>query len=200
MQVVGTITRSKGRRDMRARTVIIIVLAALAFVILLAAAALLLYRFNAKNRILDGPGMVREDTFDFSSVYLRRVDYSRGGSSLGDSFSLELTIKPDEDGRPDVRVEYYERETHSAKPKEKTVRVSSNVVSGVTEIIDRYGLRDWGELPPAEMIALDAPSTRLVCKYSDGTSVVLGSEYEIPGEGYDAIREIRDYILRCAGI
>ena len=185
---------------MRARTIVIIVLAVLAAFILLTAAALLLFRFNAKRMIMDGPGMVREDTFDFSSVYLRRVDYSRGGGSLGDSYSLELTMKPDEDGRPDARVEYYERETHSAKPKEKTVRVSSDVVSGVTEIIDRYGMRDWGELPPAEMFALDAPSTRLVCQFSDGTSVVLGSAYEMPEGGYDAIREIREYILRCAGI
>ena len=52
---------------MRAKTVLIIIFSVCGIVVLIAAAALLLYKFNAKNRILDGPDMVREDTFDFSS-------------------------------------------------------------------------------------------------------------------------------------
>ena len=185
---------------MRVKTILIIVLAAVCVVVLVTAAALLLYRFNAKNRIMDGPDMVWEDTFDFSGVYLKRMEYYRGGGSLGDSYSLELTIKPDENGRPDVRVEYYNRPSHDAKAVEKTVRVSSNVVRGVMELIDRHGMRDWGELPEAEEFALDAPSMRFTCTYSDGSSITAGSGDELPDGGGAAIREIRDYVLRCAGL
>ena len=185
---------------MRAKTVLIIIFSVCGIVVLIAAAALLLYKFNAKNRILDGPDMVREDTFDFSSVYLRRMEYYRGAGSLGDSFNLELTMEPDENGRPDVRVEYYNRPSHDSKAVEKTVRTSSYVVTGVMEIIDRHGMRDWGELPPAEEFALDAPSMHVTCTYSDGSSIAAGSGDELPDGGGAAIREILDYVLRCAGL
>jgi len=185
---------------MRAKTILIILFSICGIVVLIAAAALLLYRFNAKNRIMDGPDMVREDTFDFSSVYLERMEYYRGGGSLGDSFSLELTMEEGEEGRPDVRVEYYNRPSHDVKAVEKTVRMSSDVVTGVMEIIDRYGMRDWGELPEAEEFALDAPSMRFRCTYSDGSSITAGSGDELPDGGGAAIREIRDYVLRCAGL
>ena len=184
---------------MRAKTILIIIFSVCGIVVLIAAAALLLYKFNAKNRILDGPGMVREDTFDFSSVYLRRMEYFRGAGSLGDSFSLELTMEPDENGRPDVRVYYYNQPTHNDKAVEKTVRVSSYVVEEVMDIIDRQGMRDWGELPEAEEFALDAPSMHFTCTYSDGSSFSAGSGDEIP-DGGAAIREIREYVLRCAGL
>ena len=167
---------------------------------IIAAVVLLLYKHNTKKRILDGLDMVREDIFDFSTVYLKRMEYYRGGGSLGDSYSLELTIKPDEDGRPDVRLEYYDRRSHDAEAVEKTIQLSSNVIMGVMEIIDRYGMRDWDELPPAEEFALDAPSMHFTCEYSNGNSFTVGSDDELPDGGSAAIREIRDYVLRCAGL
>ena len=182
---------------MRAKTILIIVLLLL---IIIAAVVMLLYKHNAKNLIMDGPDMVREDTFDFSSIYLKRMESYRGGGSLGDSFSLNLTIKPDEDGRPDIRLEYYDRRSHDAEAVEKTIQLSSYVIVGVMEIIDRYGMRDWGELPPAEEFALDAPSMHFTCEYSDGSSFTVGSDDELPEGGSAAIREIGDYVLRCAGL
>lgn len=185
---------------MRAKTILIILFSICGIVVLIAAAALLLYRYSAKNRIMDGPDMVWEDTFDFSSVYLERMEYYRGGGSLGDSYTLELTMRPDEDGRPDVQVYYYNQPSHDARAVEKTVRMSSHVVTGVMEIIDRYGMRDWGELPEADEFALDAPSMRFRCTYSDGSSIRAGSGDKLPDGGGAAIREIRDYVLRCTGL
>ena len=161
---------------------------------------LLLTKHYAKNNILDGPDMIREDTFDFSRTYLCRVYYWHGGGSLGDSSSLELTIEPDEEGRPVVQIVSFDQPGAGEKAVEKTVRSSSYVVDGVQDIIDRYGMTEWVDLPPSEEFALDAPTTSLSYEYSDGTSFSIGSDDELPEDGYRAIREIRDYIMTCAGI
>ena len=88
------------------RTVILIVAA----VLLVVGCGIMLFRFlHAKNQIMDGPGMIREDTFDFSQKHLSRVYYYRGGGELGDSYSVELTMEEAEDGTPDVKVAEFKR-------------------------------------------------------------------------------------------
>ena len=182
---------------MKPKTLIIIIAVVL---FLLTAAILLIKYFTRKDVILDGPGMVGEDTFDFSQTYLSRVYYWRGAGELGDSYSVELTMEPGEQGQPVVIVSYHNQPAHDAKAVDKTVRVSSNVIVGVQEIIDRYGMTEWTDLPPAEVFALDAPSTSLTYEYSDGTSYTIGSDDELPEGGYQAMHEIRQYIVTCAGI
>ena len=93
---------------------IILIVAA---VLLVVGCGIMLFRFlRAKNQIMDGPGMIREDTFDFSQKHLSRVYYYRGGGELGDSYSVELTMEEAEDGTPDVKVGYYNQPTHSELP------------------------------------------------------------------------------------
>ena len=175
--------------------IVVILVFALAAVI-----TVLILKHGARDRILDGPGMVNEDVFDFSGTYLSRVYYWHGAGELGDSTSLELTICPDEEERPVVTVNYRDLPAAGEEETEKTVHLTSNVIRGVEEIIDRYGMKEWTDLPPAEVFALDGPTTSLSYEYSDGTSVTIGSDDELPEGGYAAIREIREYILRCAGI
>ncbi len=161
---------------------------------------LLLVRHGSGNRIPDSPETIGEDTFDFSQNYLCRIYYWHGAGSLGDSCSLEMTVEPDEDGKPLVRVEYYNQPAAGEKAVEKTVRVSSDAVRDIQEIIDRYGMKEWVDLPPAEFFALDAPSTSLSWEFSDGSSYSIGSGDELPDDGYRAIAEIRQYLMECAGI
>ena len=182
------------------KTRLIVPIAVIAVLALAAVVAILIVKHGARDRILDGPGMVNEDVFDFSGTYLSRVYYWHGASSLGDSTSLELTICPGEEDRPVVTVNYRDLPAVGEKETEKTVHLTSNVIRGVEEIIDRCGMKEWVDLPPAEEFALDAPTTSLTIAYSDGTSVTIGSDDELPEGGYAAIREIREYILRCAGI
>ena len=92
------------RKVSRPRTILIIVL--LSFYIFAATVFLTIHTINIKDHIMDGPDMVWFDTHGFSSVNLKRMEYYRGGDSLGDSYSLELNIKPDEGGLPDVQVYY----------------------------------------------------------------------------------------------
>ena len=155
-------------------------------------------RHILKNRVPKGP--VPGDAFDFSAPYLCRVSWRRGAGSLGDSSSLELTMEPDAEGRPIVRVFYSDQPSHNAREVKKTVRVSSDTVRGVEEIIDRYGMRDWTDLPPREEFALDAPSSSFTIRYSDGTSVTVDGGDEVPEGCWEAIPEIRAYILSQAGI
>ena len=182
------------------KTKLIVLFAVIAVFAAAAVITLVVLKQTARDRILDGPGMVNEDSFDFSGTYLSRVYYWHGAGSLGDSTSVELTICPGKEDRPVVTVNYCDRPAVGEKETEKTVHLTSNVIRGVEEIIDRWGMKEWVDLPPAEEFALDAPTTSLTVTYSDGTSVTIGSDDELPEGGSAAIFEIRDYILRCAGI
>lgn len=174
---------------------IVLILAAAA----LAAVALILY-LRSSVTVLDGPGMEYEDTFDFSGTWLRRVYYYRGGGENGDSYSVELTFGETRDGRPRALVRYHDRPAHDQKAVEKEIVCTSNVVTGVQEIVDRYSMTDWKDLPETDLFALDAPSMSFTLEYSDGTEIRLGSDLEMPDGAYKAIEEIRSYILMCAGI
>ncbi len=173
--------------------VLIIAAAALAFI------GAILY-FRHRVTVPDRPGMVNTDTFDFSGTWLHRVSYYRGGGENGDSYSLELTLEETEDGRPRTVVHYYNLPYHGAKAVEREISCTSNVVTGVQEIVDRYGMMEWKDLPKTDLIALDAPGMSLTLEYSDGTEIRLGSDLEMPDQAYDAIQEIRAYILLYAGI
>ena len=179
---------------MKTKTVVALIVPALIAVLLL----ILGVRHLLQNRVPKGP--VPGDTFDFSVPYLCRVSWRRGAGSLGDSSSLELTMEPDAEGRPVVRVFYSDRPSHNAREVKKTVRVSSDTVRGVEEIIDRYGMKGWTDLPPREEFALDAPSSSFTVRYSDGTSVTVDSGDEVPEGGWEAVPEIRAFILSQAGI
>lgn len=148
----------------------------------------------------DGPGMVGEDTFDFSGTWLRRVSYYRGGGENGDSYSVELTLEETEDGRPRTIVRYHDQPYYGARAVDKEIACASNVVTGVQEIVDRYAMTDWKDLPETDLIVLDAPQMSFRLEYSDGTEIRLGDDLEMPEGAREAIREIREYILLCAGI
>ena len=65
------------------------------------------------------------------------------------------------------------------------------MIVGIMEIIDWFGMRDWGQLPLAEEFSLNASSVRFTCQYNDGSSFTEGSEDELPDGGSVAIHEIR---------
>ena len=154
-----------------------------------------------KNRnIMDGPGMVREDHYDFSGTYLTQIFYYRGGSSLGDSRTLEMTVQKVSQDRGEVTVFYSDRPTHNSKETNKTVGVSTSVLSAVDEIMERYRMKEWKDLPETDLIALDAASMRFVYEFSDGTVYSLGSDLEMPDQAHAAISEILKCIKASAGI
>ncbi|MBQ9909973.1 MAG: hypothetical protein IJM50_00460 [Lachnospiraceae bacterium] len=177
-----------------------VLLIALSAILITGGIVMGLWKWLRNRQIMDGPGMINEDKFDFSKTYLTRVSYYRGGGSLGDSHSLDLTFGPDKDGRPEAVVEYSDQPTHDSKEKHKTVRMGSPVVNGVQEIMDRYRMTEWKDLEKTDLFALDAPSMSFIYEFSDGSRYRLGSDLELPEGAYDAIREIRTYIMRYAGI
>ena len=147
---------------------------------------------------------LRGDAFDFSSVYLKRVDWSSAGDSLGGRETVMLRIAPDARGNPKAYVDYCTQKTHRSIPFRITVRVPSSAVAEAAGIIERYGMTEWKERPTDEdgsvPHALDAASTTLRFSYSDGRKNQIDSRSEIPEDGYGAAREIRDAILAAAGI
>ena len=176
------------------------VLIVLAAVVVLGGIAVGILKWIISRNILDGPGMVNNDSFDFSGTYLKRVYYYRGGSSLGDSNTLEMTVNELPDGKGEAVVVYTDRPTHDSKEKQKTVKLGPPVVRGVTEIIERYHMTEWKDLPKTDIIALDAPSLSFTYEFSDGSVYRLGSDLEMPDQAYQAVREILQYIKTCAGI
>lgn len=180
-------------RNLARIIVLIIAAAAVAFI------GMILY-FRHRVTVPDRPGMVYEDTFDFSGTWLHRVYYYHGGSENGDSYSVELVLSQTRDGSPRTVVYYHNKPYYDAKPVDKEIVCTSGVVTGVQEIVDRYGMTDWKDLPETDLIALDAAHMDFRLEYSEGTEIRLGSDREMPDEAYDAIEEIRAYILLCAGI
>ena len=171
-----------------------------AAVLLLGGITVGILKWLKSRNIVDGPGMVREEHYDFSGTYLTEISYYRGGGSLGDSNSLEMTVRKLTEDRGEVQVVYSDRPTHDSKETNKTVRLSVSVLTGVDEIIERYHMTEWKDLPKTDLFALDAPSMSLTCEFSDGTSIRLGSDLDMPDQAYPAITELLNYIKTCAGI
>ena len=151
-----------------------------------------------RPQVMDGPDMINTDTFDFDRTYLTRVYYYKGGSSLGDDYSVRLTIEENDDGSPRTTIRYYELKEIGDDPIEKEVKSGSYVVSNVEEMIEVSGMKEWVNLPDNEVFALDAPSRRFVFEYSDGSEYILSEDKEVPD--WNEVEKIVSYIVGCIGI
>lgn len=129
---------------------------------------------HIQRRIMDGPGMINEEKVKY-------LYYYHGGSSLGDLYRIELQ-------GASFTVE--ECPGNGMKTKMKTYTVDSSFYSDLDGIIEEYGIKNWTDLPDSEIFALDAATTSLDIRFSDGSSISFSSSKELPEDGWEAVRKI----------
>ncbi len=112
---------------------------------------------------------------------LRSAYYSDSGNSLGNLYSVEACRN--DDGNIIVRVREAE----------------------IDAIVDQAGMKEWGELPPSEFIALDAATTSINLEYENADPAELIPKYlrysfndELPEGGRGAINGIYDLMMTYA--
>lgn len=88
----------------------------------------------------------------------------------------------------------------SGKAGKKTYRTDPEILRDLEELFKKHGVREWGELPDSELIALDAPTVSVSIELSGGESFTFSSYKEFPdGSGgflYDVRKIFEQYCER----
>lgn len=131
---------------------------------------------------------------------LKEAKYSRSGNSLGNVYLVEALR--DDAGAPFVRVS--ESPVHNEPCDIREYSAPDDLFERIEAIVDRAGMKEWGELPLSELIAYDAPTVSLSLQYAaaDQNDVLplwlsTSFTYELPEGGEAAVLEIRDLMLAC---
>ena len=131
----------------------------------------------------------------FESAY-----YSNSGNSLGNLYSLE-TARADDGSMMVVK---REAAMHSDPIIVSEYKAPDDIIEQIDAIIESSGMRDWGEIPPSELIPLDASTPRLSLtfkgvgeneKWHEYYSLIGWDEHPDGGAAFDAIR---DLLYACA--
>ena len=132
---------------------------------------------------------------------LRSAYYSDSGNSLGNLYSVEACRN--DDGNMIVRVR--EAEMHSVPIEVREYRAPDDILDQIDAIVDQAGMKEWGELPPSEFIALDAATTSINLEYENADPAELIPKYlrysfndELPEGGRGAINGIYDLMMTYA--
>ncbi len=132
---------------------------------------------------------------------LRSAYYSDSGNSLGNLYSVEACRG--DDGSMIVRVR--EAEMHSVPIEVHEYRAPDDLLDQIDAIVGQAGMKEWGELPPSEFIALDAATTSINLEYENADPAEFIPKYlrysfndELPEGGREAINGIYDLMIACA--
>ncbi|MBR0405840.1 MAG: hypothetical protein IJI68_11695 [Eggerthellaceae bacterium] len=132
---------------------------------------------------------------------LKSAYYSDSGNSLGNLYSVEAYRA--DDGTMVVKIS--ESKVHSDPTEVGEYRVADDLLDRIEAIVDRAGMKDWGELPPSEFIALDASTPSISLTYDPADSTDGWPEHlrytfndELPEGGANAINEIHDLMVSYA--
>ena len=132
---------------------------------------------------------------------LKSVTYSLSGDMLGSLYTVEAA-RGDEGG---VVVSIRQSKMHSDPIEVGEYRVDDDLLDQVEAVIDRVGMKEWGELPQSEFIALDAATESLRAMFEsadpdDSWPKWLSYSFndELPDGGKEAIREIHDLMVAAA--
>ena len=138
-------------------------------------------------------GRVDQATEQFGE--LTQARYSRSGDSLGNMYYIETDV--DDDGTPIVRVA--ESPQHDVRATIGEYRMPDGLLERISAIVDKAGMKTWGDLPMSDMVPLDAatPSITLVFASADPDdafpvrlSFTAWDEFPEGGEkAFDAIRD-----------
>ena len=142
--------------------------------LVIAAVGFLILRRQAQTQVMDGDGMVYEPE-------IRLLTYVRGGGELGEKYALSLY---ENDITREICAGNGQKTESDARP------VGSAVYHDLYHIVEEYGMRDWNELPPEELIAADEESVSVSITFRDGESVRFGSGDVLPENGWDGVNAL----------
>ena len=132
---------------------------------------------------------------------LKEVRYSNSGNMLGNMYYLETAY--DDDGN--LIVIEANSPSHDVRATMKEFRAPADLLDRISAIIDKSGMKTWGDLPLSEFIALDAstPTVSLTFESADPNDqfpiwLSYSTNDEFPEGGEEAFYAIRDELAACA--
>lgn len=133
---------------------------------------------------------------------LKSIEYSNSGNMLGNVYSVEASRA--DDGSTVVTVR--EAKMHSDPVQVGEYRADDDLLDQIETVIDRAGMKEWGELPQGEFIALDASTESLTMRFASADpaarwvpSLSYSENDELPEGGMEAIREIYQLMMSNTG-
>ena len=131
---------------------------------------------------------------------LNSAVFSDSGNMLGNLYMVEAT-RADDGG---IVVTIRESQMHSDPIEVREYQGSDDLLDRISAVVDRVGMKEWGELPPSQFIALDASTKSIRLAYGCDDPDQLLPTYlsytfndELPDGGADAINEIHDLMMAC---
>lgn len=131
----------------------------------------------------------KADVKDYDKTGLTYVEYSLSGGMEGGIYSISVSVT----GAKTATVSLFDQETHNSRPLKRSRNTDRDRLDGLLEIIDKYGMRDWKDLPKSEIFALDAPSATVEFIIS-GKSFSFSDGDEFPEGGGAAMADIKNYL------
>lgn len=132
---------------------------------------------------------------------LQSVHYSDSGNSLGNYYAVDA--ERTSDGTTIVRVS--DSKMHSDPADISEFRAPDDLLNQIDAIVDKAGMKTWGELPLSEFIAYDASTKSLNLTYANADPneefplwLSTSFSYKLPEGGAEAVLAIRDLMLSYA--
>lgn len=129
---------------------------------------------------------------------LKSVTYSDSGNMLGNLYAVDA-VRGDDGG---VVVTIRKSAMHSDPIEVGEYRAADDLLDRIEVVIDRAGMKEWGELPQSEFIALDASTESLSALFESADPgdpwpkrLSYSFDDELPDGGGEAIREIHGLML-----
>lgn len=130
-------------------------------------------------------GMVDPEVYED----MLNVRYWHGGSMLGDSYAVTADEK-------EGTITIESRESAGEPTVTSVYEADYDVFKELDEIFTKYGMYEWGELPPSEIFAFDAAWTTLSVYKGHKSMISVSTNDMLPDDGYDALREIKECMER----
>ncbi|MBO4361107.1 MAG: hypothetical protein J5822_09550 [Eubacteriaceae bacterium] len=118
------------------------------------------------------------------------VSYSSGGGM--DGGSTRISAENTDGGYVLITVE--RRSSPKGREEKKTFKADPQVFRDLEEMVSGCGMKDWGELPVSEFIALDAPVKSVTIDFTDGTWKTIRSTDQLPDGCEGLIADIRQIL------
>ncbi|MCF0150179.1 MAG: hypothetical protein HUJ80_02075 [Firmicutes bacterium] len=109
------------------------------------------------------------------------LSYSRGGTALGDSYTVELS---------DYRFTETLQPSWNEKAKRKTYRVDAAFYEALDRLLEEGDVRSWTDLPDNDRYALDGFTVSFTVTFADGTVARYNSSKLLSQEGMDVIGQV----------
>ena len=164
-------------------------------VVLVAGAAIGLVLWSQGRDSDRGKDSWNAEDEDGNALSLSSLRIVTSGDENGCYYSWEIVATEPGTAKVTVTVQ----PTHSSREKVYRKRVGGNLLRDIQAIVDAHGMTAWDDLPPTDLIALDAPSTD-VRFVSDGVEHRFGTGDELPRGGWAAVSDIKALLEDAAGV